>query len=183
MVRLARFNLEQGGEAKRYFHGLPSPAAGMTLATYFPFSQTALYEQYLSDLPWAQIIGIGTILISVLAVSHVPYARMPRIGLRTAKGITTTVMVLAALYAALVFPQYYFFPALMLYLAWGLIKSLLLGLLDRMPGGDPLLDVDEENDLDDRAEVRTLDYGDLGPRGPRPTGPRLEDTTPMEDQA
>ncbi|HLA14456.1 MAG TPA: CDP-diacylglycerol--serine O-phosphatidyltransferase, partial [Gemmatimonadaceae bacterium] len=34
VIRLARFNVEQAGRAKKYFHGLPSPAAGMTLATY-----------------------------------------------------------------------------------------------------------------------------------------------------
>jgi CDP-diacylglycerol--serine O-phosphatidyltransferase len=34
VMRLARFNIEQGGRAKTHFHGLPSPAAGMTLATY-----------------------------------------------------------------------------------------------------------------------------------------------------
>ena len=33
VIRLARFNVEQAGRAKKYFHGLPSPAAGMTLAT------------------------------------------------------------------------------------------------------------------------------------------------------
>src|ERR1700687_1640928 len=45
VIRLARFNVEQAGRAKRYFHGLPSPAAGMTLATYYWFSQTPLYNQ------------------------------------------------------------------------------------------------------------------------------------------
>jgi len=167
VVRLARFNLEQGGEAKRYFHGLPSPAAGMTLASYYPFSQTPFFQAYLSDLPWAQIMGVGTVLVAVLMVSHVPYGRMPKIGLRTPKGIATTVMVLGGLFAAIAVPRYYFFSVLLLYILWGLIKSLLLGLLDRPPRGDPLLDTDEE-EMDDRAEVRSLDYGDLGPRGPRP---------------
>src|SRR5438477_8080019 len=53
VIRLARFNVEQAGRAKRYFHGLPSPAAGMTLATYYWFSQTPLYNQTpLGDLNW-----------------------------------------------------------------------------------------------------------------------------------
>lgn len=174
VVRLARFNIEQGGEAKRYFHGLPSPAAGMTLASYFPFSQTALYAEYLADAPWQQIMGIGMVLLAVLMVSHVPYARVPKIGLRSPKGIANTVFVMAALYAALALPRYYFFISLLLYITWGLVKSVLLGLLDRIPGGDPLLDEDDEDfDEDGRAEVRTLDYGTLGPRGPR--NPSLHD--------
>src|SRR3954469_1401480 len=43
VMRLARFNVEQAGRKKTYFHGLPSPAAGMTLATFYWFSQTDLY--------------------------------------------------------------------------------------------------------------------------------------------
>jgi CDP-diacylglycerol--serine O-phosphatidyltransferase len=163
VVRLARFNVEQGGEAKRFFHGLPSPAAGMTLASYYPFSQTTLFAGYLSDLPWQQIMAVGMVLLSVLMVSHVPYAKVPKIGLRTRKGIANTVLVLGALFAALTVPRYYFFISMLLYITWGLVKSVLLGLLDRLPGGDPLLDEDDEEDA--RAEVRTVDYRDLGPRG------------------
>jgi CDP-diacylglycerol--serine O-phosphatidyltransferase len=162
VVRLARFNVEQGGEAKRYFHGLPSPAAGMFLATYYPFSQTPFFETYLSQLPWPQIIGVGMVLVSVLLVSHIPYGKVPKIGLRTPKGLATTAFVMACLFAALWVPRYYFFTALLLYISWALVKSVLLGLLDRLPGGDPLLDEDEGEA--ERAEVRVLDYGDLGPR-------------------
>lgn len=161
VVRLARFNIEQGGEAKRHFHGLPSPAAGGTLATYYPFSQTQFFQTYLSDLPWAQIMGVGMVLLGVLLVSHVPYAKVPKIGLRTTKGVLNTVFVLSMLFAALAVPRYFFFSVGILYLAWGLIKSVLLGLLDRIPSGDPLLD-EEEDDFDDRAEVRTLEYPDFG---------------------
>ena len=45
VIRLARFNVEQAGRAKTYFHGLPSPAAGMTLATYYWFSQTLAVQR------------------------------------------------------------------------------------------------------------------------------------------
>lgn len=162
VVRLARFNVEQGGEAKRFFHGLPSPAAGMTLASYYPFSQTPFFASYLSDLPWQQIMGVGMVLLGVLMVSHVPYARVPKIGLRTPRGVASTVATVGALFLALWIPRYYFFSALLLYMAWGLVKSVLIGFLDRLPGGDPLLDEDEE---DLAAERRDLDYGDLGPRG------------------
>ena len=161
VLRLARFNIEQGGEAKRHFHGLPSPAAAGTIATYYPFSQTQFFQTYLSDLAWAQIMGVGMVLIGVLMVSHVPYAKVPKIGIRTVKGALNTVFVLSMLFAALAVPRYFFFSLGILYLAWGLIKSVLLGLLDRLPHGDPLLDEDEDH-LDDRAEVRSLEYSDFG---------------------
>ena len=163
VVRLARVNVEQGGEAKRYFHGLPSPAAGMFLASFYPFSQTPFFATYLDDLPWHQIMAVATVLVGVLLVSHIPYAKVPRIGVRTARGLFNTAFILACLFAALTIPRYYFFTALILYIAWGLVKSSLLGLLDRLPGGDPLLD-EEDDESAGRAEVREVDYADLGPR-------------------
>jgi len=164
VVRLARFNIEQGGEAKRYFHGLPSPSAGMLLASYYPFSQTSFFQTYLGDLPWQEIIAIGMVLLGVLLVSHVPYPKVGKIGLRTPRGIRNTVLALSATFLAVAVPQYYFFSALLLYATWGLLKSVLIGFLDRLPGGDPLLDEDED-EAEARAETRALDYAELGPRG------------------
>lgn len=182
VVRLARFNIEQGGEAKRHFHGLPSPAAGMFLASFYPFSQTPLFQQYLADWPWPRMIGVGVVLLGILLVSHIPYAQVPRIGLKTAKGLFNTAFVVACLFAAILIPRYYFFTSLFLYILYGLAKSVLLGLLDRLPGGDPLLDEDDEDDAGVREEVRVLDYGNLGPRsaaGAEGAG----DDEPQEDQA
>ncbi|MDH3272456.1 MAG: CDP-diacylglycerol--serine O-phosphatidyltransferase [Gemmatimonadota bacterium] len=178
VVRLARYNIEQGGEAKRYFHGLPSPSAGMTLASYYPFSQTTFFQTYLSDLPWQQIMGVGMVLLGVLMVSHVPYAKVGKIGLRTPRGILNTVVALAALFLAIAVPQYYFFTVLLLYITWGLVKSVLIGFLDRLPGGDPLMDEDDEDSL---GGTRDLDYGELGPRGR--SQPPLANHEGMEDHA
>lgn len=162
VVRLARFNIEQGGEAKSYFHGLPSPTAGMILGTFYPFSQTPFFETYLGSFAWPQIMAVVVILLSALMLSHVPYGLFPKIGFSTPKRMFNTGFVLAGLFAALTVPRYYFFPVLSLYTLWGLLKSVLLGLLDRLPERDPLLD---EEDLDEaQAEVRSLDYGDLAPR-------------------
>ena len=179
VVRLARFNIEQGGEAKRYFHGLPSPAAGMTVATFYPWTQTAFFDQYFSDLPWQQIIGVGMVLLGVLMVSHVPYARFPKIGLRTRKGITNTVVVLGCLFAALAVPRHFLFSFALLYITWGLLKSVILGLLDRLPGGDPLLD--EEEDEGEWTEVRSLDYEELRPASRDDDD--IHHTTSREDRA
>ncbi|HUF77048.1 MAG TPA: CDP-diacylglycerol--serine O-phosphatidyltransferase [Longimicrobiales bacterium] len=180
VVRLARFNIEQGGEAKRHFNGLPSPAAGMTLAAYYPWTQTAFFDSYFADLPWPNIVGVGMVLLAVLLVSHVPYARFPKIGLRTRKGITNTILVLLGLFAAFAVPRYFLFSLGLLYIVWGLLRSVILGLLDRLPGGDPLLDEDEDDEAD-VAEPRTLDYAPLtpGPRGRR----IIDDDDSQEDHA
>ncbi|MEX2467936.1 MAG: CDP-diacylglycerol--serine O-phosphatidyltransferase [Gemmatimonadota bacterium] len=177
VIRLARFNVEQGGEAKRIFHGLPSPAAGVTVATFYPFSQTPWFQTYLAHLPWQQIMGVGMVLIGVLMVSHVPYSKFPKIGLKSVRGIAMTVLVLGALFAALAVPRYYFFAAGLLYITWALVRSVLIGLLDRLPGGDPLLDTDDEEEEEGSSRGRELDYADLGP-GSRSRTLEDEDSDP-----
>ena len=167
VVRLARFNVEQGGEAKSHFNGLPSPSAGMLIASWYPFSQTEFFRTWLSDWPWPDIMGVSIVLLGVLLMSHVPYAKVPRIGFRTRKGIFTTAWILTLLFLAIAIPRYYFFSALVIYVAWGLLKSVLFGLLDRLPERDPLLD-EEEEDHDD-SSMRALDYGEINP-GPARSG-------------
>lgn len=182
VLRLARFNVEQGGEAKSHFHGLPSPTAGMILATFYPFSQTAFFQSQLGELPWPSIMGVVTVILSVLLMSHIPYAVFPRIGFRTGRGLFNTAVVLGGLTLALVVPRYYFFPVLVLYTGYGLIKAVLSGLLDRLPERDPLLDQNEDDD-DSGEEVRTVDYRDVAPgrflrrrsRGPRELGEKEEE--------
>src|SRR5881227_3086751 len=50
-LRLARFNvLSAGKPSTGWFTGMPSPAAGMTLAVYYPFSQTNWYRASLAYL-------------------------------------------------------------------------------------------------------------------------------------
>ncbi|MBW3535961.1 MAG: CDP-diacylglycerol--serine O-phosphatidyltransferase [Gemmatimonadetes bacterium] len=161
VVRLARFNVEQAGHAKSHFHGLPSPTAGMILATYFPFTQTPFFQENLALLPWPRIMGVGMMLLGVLMVSHVPYSVVPRIGLRTARGLLTTAVMLGSLFAALTVPRYFFFPFLVLYTLSGLVKSVLLGLVDRLPERDPLLDEEEPDEAG--AEIRAMDYTDVAP--------------------
>jgi len=160
VLRLARFNVEQGGEAKTHFHGLPSPTSGMILATFYPFSQTLFFQQYLADLPWPSIMGVVTVILSVLLLSHVPYALFPRIGFRTRRGLFNTAVVLGGCSLAITVPRYYFFPVLVTYTTWGLLKAVLLGLLDRLPERDPLLDEEED---ESGAELREVDYRDVAP--------------------
>lgn len=161
VVRLARFNVEQAGHAKVAFHGLPSPSAGMTLATFYPFSQTPLFQQYLAGWPWPMIITALLFALSVLMMSHVLYPVVPKFGVRSARGIVTMLLMLTGIALALVIPSLFFFPFLMGYIAYGLVKSLVLGFLDRLPDQDYLLDVEGGDEAG--AELRDLDYDELGP--------------------
>ncbi len=161
VVRLARFNMEQEGEAKRHFHGLPSPTPGIILATFYPFSQTAFFATYLADMPWPRIMGILLIVLGALMLSNVPYAIVPRLNFRTGKGILFAIWLFANVLVAIMIPAYYFFPMFLGYTAWGLVGSVIHGLLERLPERDPLAHSFDDTD----AEVRPVDYGELTPEG------------------
>jgi CDP-diacylglycerol---serine O-phosphatidyltransferase len=132
VLRLARFNVEQAGSAKTYFQGLPSPAAGITLATYYWFSQTPLYaETNIANWPWHQMLRMIMAGLSFLMISNVPYPVIPKVGVRSASGlIGLGVLVIGV--SMLIFGRLeYFFPLAMLYVVFGLVRGFALGILER----------------------------------------------------
>jgi CDP-diacylglycerol---serine O-phosphatidyltransferase len=154
-LRLARFNVVQAGRAKTHFIGLSSPISGITLASLYPFTQTTFFQQRLGFLPLPLLVVLLTIGVSLLMVSQVPYPVVPRVGLRSWKGRVALAAHLAALAGALYFPEYFFFPACVTLILFGLVRAVFMGLLDRLPERDPLRDDEEEPE-------RVVDY-DLGP--------------------
>ena len=140
VMRLARFNVEQAGRKKTHFHGLPSPAAGLTLATYWWFKETPLYNQAiilftdsktLSDLPWHVMLRGLMAILAALMVSDVPYPAVPSIGFSSIKRVLGT-FVVAGCVALLVFRREEFiFPALLAYVTYGVVRSVVLGFVGR----------------------------------------------------
>jgi CDP-diacylglycerol--serine O-phosphatidyltransferase len=132
VLRLARFNITQAGAKKSYFLGLPSPAAGGTLATYHWFAQTKLYQQtVIGDLPWHELVKYLMVGLSLLMISNVRYPAFPRTGLRDWKGIFGSVIVLTCFAGAIFLPREFFFPAGLTYVFVGLIWTILASLSDR----------------------------------------------------
>jgi len=146
VIRLARFNVEQAGRAKKYFHGLPSPAAGMTLATYYWFSQTPLYNQtVLGDLNWTTGLRGLMLLLAFLMISNVSYPAIPTVGFRKISEILGTLVVIGTFIGVLFLRKEFYFPALICYVVYGLAKTVIFGLLDRRPVGDsPVISDDDE---------------------------------------
>lgn len=166
VVRLARFNVEQAGHAKVAFHGLPSTSAGMTLATFHPFSQTEFFATYLADWNWPMIMTTLMVVLGFLMMSHVLYPVVPKVGVRNLRGILNGVFLLTMIVLAITIPSIFFFTALMGYVTYGVVKATVMGFLDRLPDRDPLLDEEEGDDAG--AEVRDIDYAELSPTGGRP---------------
>jgi CDP-diacylglycerol--serine O-phosphatidyltransferase len=143
-VRLARYNIISHGKPhSNQFIGLPSPSAGMTLATYYAFSQTEWYQTSVAYLNLQkQGLVILILLLSALMVSNVRYPKFPGIGFRSAKGIAGTIFNVALLIGGLTYPAYVFFPLGMIYMAYGLFRATILGLLERP---DQTVEVTEEH--------------------------------------
>ncbi|HVD32951.1 MAG TPA: CDP-diacylglycerol--serine O-phosphatidyltransferase [Gemmatimonadales bacterium] len=141
-LRLARFNvLSAGKPSSGWFTGMPSPAAGMTLAAYYPFSQTNWYRASLAylDLQHEGLVVL-MLLLAVLMVSNVKYPKFPPIGLRSARGIFGLVVHLVILLGGLLAPEYFLFPLGLFYMTFGLARATILGLMERP---EPVAIVDE----------------------------------------
>ncbi len=136
-LRLARYNLEPADEAgKTGFTGLPSPAAGMTLATYYPFTQTEFYRAALTEWPWSQILVFLVIALSLAMVSNVQYARLPRMGVRTGRGVLGLTVNLTILAFGIWSRDIFFFPLGIAYLSYGMMRAAVVGFLERSNGQD-----------------------------------------------
>jgi CDP-diacylglycerol--serine O-phosphatidyltransferase len=134
VIRLARFNVEQAGRAKTHFNGLPSPMAGLTLATYYWFREQQIYQSpLLVDLPWPVMLRFIMVGLAFLMISQVRYAAVPLIGYRTLREILGTLIVIGTLVGVIFLPKPFFFPALMAYVLWGVVRTVFVGLLDRIP--------------------------------------------------
>jgi CDP-diacylglycerol--serine O-phosphatidyltransferase len=131
-IRLARFNITQAGRAKSYFVGLPSPAAGMTLATYYPFTQTGLYDQL--HLPWPLLLNFLMIALTILMVSNVRYATLPRAGVRTLRGLLGLLTLLLIVFFGIWQHDVFFFPLGITYMTYGVVRAALLGFFENGEG-------------------------------------------------
>jgi CDP-diacylglycerol---serine O-phosphatidyltransferase len=132
-LRLARYNvLSAGKPPTSWFTGMPSPSAGMTLAVYYPFSQTNWYRASLSylDLQHEGLVVL-MLLLAVLMVSNVKYPKFPPIGVRSARGILGLTVHLLILLGGIFAPEYFLFPLGLLYMTFGLIRTTVLGLMER----------------------------------------------------
>lgn len=130
-LRLARYNTQSTDRPTPLFNGIPSTAAGMTLGAYYPFTQTGFYQAQLQGLPWSQIMIFLIIALSLAMVSNVKYARWPRIGLRTGRGLAGLGVNLIILWFGIFSRDIFFFPLGIAYLSYGIGRWVVLAIRER----------------------------------------------------
>jgi hypothetical protein len=133
----------------------------MTLATFYPFSQTLFFQENLMAWRWPELMTGLMIVLGMLMMSHVLYPVVPKFGFRTSRGILTGLFMLSCIAAAIMIPSIFFFPAFMGYVSYGVLKSIAIGFFEIMPDTDPMLD--EEPGDEAGAELRDIDYRELSP--------------------
>jgi CDP-diacylglycerol--serine O-phosphatidyltransferase len=178
VMRLARFNIEQAGTAKTYFQGLPSPAAGCTLASYYWFSQSSLYNYgAIGDLPWQEMLRFLMAALAALMISNVPYPAFPRTGFRSLRALGASLLVLSSIGLLVTRRLEFFFPLTLLYVAWGLFRWVFSGLFERRQPTIPY-DLsegeDDEEEDDDEFEPGTSQVH-ASRQGARETRPHRDD--------
>lgn len=126
-ARLARFNIQEGSVDRRWFIGLPSPPAAVSVASV----ALALPETVLA--PWLAGAFAATIaFIALLMVSRVRYRSFKDLDLRSRRSYTVVLPIAAGLVAVMTHPKGAILVLSATYLASGLV-TLLVSMVPRSP--------------------------------------------------
>jgi CDP-diacylglycerol---serine O-phosphatidyltransferase len=159
VLRLARFNIEQAGTAKTYFQGLPSPAAGITLASYYWFSQSWLYNYgAIANLKWHVLLRFLMAALAFLMISNIPYPVFPRTGVRNLRAIGASLLLVGSLALLATKRLEFFFPFALCYVAWGPIRWMFSGMFERR---QPTIPYDLSEGEDDEEEEEDDTFGPI----------------------
>ena len=122
-LRLARFNVSTATADKRFFTGLPTPAAGCSLACLILFAP--VLPQFIQNgLPLAALLC--TAGIAFLMVSHIRYAAFKELGAFKAHPFRTLVLAVCVFTLIMANPKVFGSLIMFGYLLSGLIHTFLI---------------------------------------------------------
>ena len=122
-LRLARFNTQIGVEDKRYFQGLPSPAAAALVAGMVWTKQSigvTDYDQYLTLISWIILVGAG-----VLMVSNVRYYSFKEINLKGRSSFKLLLIATLIIIVITLWPSVILFVFFLAYALSGLMMTMI----------------------------------------------------------
>ncbi len=122
-LRLARFNTQIGVEDKRYFQGLPSPAAAALIAGMVWTKQSigvTDYDQYLTLVSWVILVGAG-----VLMVSNIRYYSFKEINLKGRSSFKLLLIATLIIIVTTLWPSAILFVFFFAYALSGLIMTMI----------------------------------------------------------
>ncbi len=140
----------------------------MTLATYYWFSQTALYNQtVLGDLPWHFWMRFLMLALAFLMISNVSYPAVPTIGYRKLGQILGSLVVVATIIGIIFLKKQFYFPALVTYVVYGVAKTVFFGFIGRLPRGDIPVISDDDEEFEPAVDPPEILVPDIGPEQQR----------------
>lgn len=116
-VRLARFNTKATTKKKNYFTGMPIPSGAGLLAAWVLFAEKMNPGFMAFDFSVALVF-----LVSFAMVSTFKYSALPRISFSTSGDIIKSTLFFGLILLLIIFPDTFFFPVGMLYLASGPVR-------------------------------------------------------------
>jgi len=122
-LRLARFNTQIGVEDKRYFQGLPSPAAAALIAGMVWTKQSigvTDYDQYLTLVSWIILVSAG-----VLMVSNIRYYSFKEINLKGRSSFKLLLIATLIIIVITLWPSAILFVFFFAYALSGLIMTMI----------------------------------------------------------
>ena len=132
----------------------------MTLATFYPFTTTDLWRHLAPYFPRHHLMQFVMILLTILMVSNVRYATLPRAGLRSARGLLGLATVLLILVFGILEHDAFFFPLGITYMAYGVLRATVLGLF---------LEASEDEEAEIAGPIVITDGGSTGGTYPQRT--------------
>ncbi len=120
-LRLARFNTQIGIEDKRYFQGLPSPAAAALVAGMVWTKEmigVTIYDSYLLIASWVILVGAG-----VLMVSNIRYYSFKKVNLKGRASFKLLLIAILAIVIITLYPSTILFAFFFIYALSGLIVT------------------------------------------------------------
>ncbi len=118
-MRLARFNLQKAVTDKRYFIGMPAPAAAITVASSAFFLTARITEKTPSIM-----IASLVLLLSILVISKIRYRSFKDIDLRSRKSYLYIFLFAIGFVAVAVEPKFVIFIMSLAYLGSGIIPMI-----------------------------------------------------------
>lgn len=121
-LRLARFNTQVGTADKRYFQGLPSPAAAALLAGFVWMVESNEIDTGLEPI----IAVVFTLIAGVMMVSNLRFSSFKEINLKGKVPFVTLLVAVLAIVVVMLKPSVILFVAFLTYAISGPVMTLLL---------------------------------------------------------
>lgn len=121
-LRLARYNVQMGSTEKKYFTGLPIPAAAGVLAASVIFH----FNQVGGDADRNLLILALTFVLGVLMISTLRFHGAKEINFKKRKPFWALVMIVLVIVVIVTHPPIALFGFAMFYLAWGIVENMYL---------------------------------------------------------